>query len=52
MTWEELQRALKSGDSAPLYFEPEAALKRVKATGDLFSPVLRLKQKLPRAPAI
>jgi bifunctional non-homologous end joining protein LigD len=50
VTWEELQRARKSGDSAPLYFEPAAALKRVEKTGDLFSPVLRLKQKLPRAP--
>jgi bifunctional non-homologous end joining protein LigD len=52
VTFEELQRALKSGDSAPLHFEPEAALKRVQEKGDLFSPVLRLKQKLPRAPAI
>ena len=50
VTWEELQRALKSGDSGPLYFEPEAALKRVKKTGDLFNPVLGLKQKLPRSP--
>jgi bifunctional non-homologous end joining protein LigD len=50
VTWEELQRALKRGDSGPLYFEPEAALKWVEKTGDLFSPVLRLKQKLPRLP--
>lgn len=52
VTWEELQRALKSGDSGPLYFEPEATLKRVKKTGDLFAPVLQLKQKLPRSPVI
>lgn len=52
VTWEELQRARRSGDSTKLYFEPEAALKRVKKAGDLFSPVLRLKQKLPHSPAI
>jgi len=29
-------------------FEAEQALKRVEKLGDLFEPVLKLKQKLPR----
>ncbi|MBV8731225.1 MAG: non-homologous end-joining DNA ligase [Acidobacteriia bacterium] len=45
--WEELRAALKKQDSDRLYFEPEAALKRLKKTGDLFEPVLTLRQKLP-----
>jgi hypothetical protein len=31
-----------------LFFEPEAALKRLKKTGDLFAPALRLRQRLPK----
>jgi bifunctional non-homologous end joining protein LigD len=29
-------------------FEPEAALARIDALGDLFAPVLTLRQELPR----
>jgi bifunctional non-homologous end joining protein LigD len=47
--WDELQRAMKRGNAEPLHFAPEAALKRLEKTGDLFAPVLRLKQKLPLA---
>ncbi len=49
VTWTELTRALKSQKTAPLFFSPAAALKRLKKTGDLFAPVLKLKQKLPAA---
>jgi bifunctional non-homologous end joining protein LigD len=49
VTWEELARAAKKRDKAGLYFSPEATLKRVKKLGDLFAPVLTLKQKLPKA---
>jgi bifunctional non-homologous end joining protein LigD len=49
VTWDQLKRAMKKGDSSGLYFEPEDALKRFKRTGDLFAPVLTLKQKLPAA---
>jgi len=45
--WDELGKALKRGDKDRLYYEPEAALKRLEKTGDLFAPVLKLKQKLP-----
>jgi bifunctional non-homologous end joining protein LigD len=49
VTWEELQAALDSEDSGSLYFNPEAALARLAEIGDLFAPVLKLKQKLPEA---
>lgn len=47
VTWKELQGALKAKDSAKLFFTPEAALRRLAKIGDLFAPVLKLKQKLP-----
>jgi bifunctional non-homologous end joining protein LigD len=45
-TWEELGSLRKKADQ--LCLEPEAALKRLQKKGDLFEPVLRLKQKLPK----
>ena len=48
VSWDELQQALKKASAAALFFEPDAALKRVKKTGDLFAAALRLKQKLPK----
>jgi bifunctional non-homologous end joining protein LigD len=45
VTWPELRR-LK--DPAKLSFSPAAALRRLKKLGDLFAPVLTLKQKLPK----
>lgn len=47
VTWDELDRALTENDTSSLYFQPEAALERLEKTGDLFAPVLTLKQKLP-----
>lgn len=52
VTWDELKTCAKTGKSGPLYFTPEAALKRLKKKGDLFSPVLKLKQSLPKAFAL
>ena len=46
--WQELERAFKKGDAAALVFSPEEALKRVRKSGDLFAPLLRLKQRLPK----
>ena len=43
--WTELKRT----DARKLYFSPESALKRLKKLGDLFAPVLKLRQKLPKA---
>ena len=49
VSWDEVNKALKREDAAALFFEPDAALKRVKKTGDLFAASLTLKQKLPQA---
>jgi bifunctional non-homologous end joining protein LigD len=48
LDWEELKRVLKKRDRAALFLEPEPALKRLDSRGDLFAPVLKLKQKLPK----
>lgn len=45
VTWEEVQKAWKK--KKPLSFETVDVLKRVEKMGDLFAPVLTLKQKLP-----
>ena len=47
VTWAEVEQALKSGDPRKLVFEAPDVVKRVGALGDLFAPVLSLKQKLP-----
>jgi bifunctional non-homologous end joining protein LigD len=49
VTWEELRKAVKRGDENSLFFSPAAAVKRCKRLGDLFAPVLKLKQRLPSA---
>ncbi len=49
ITWEELARAVKRKKAEALFFTPAAAIKRIKKVGDLFAPVLKLKQKLPAA---
>ena len=46
--WEELTKALKKSGSEMLDFQPDKALRRLKRVGDLFAPVLKLKQKLPK----
>ncbi len=47
VTWEELGKAVKRGKSDALSFKPDAAVKRINKLGDLFAPVLNLRQKLP-----
>jgi bifunctional non-homologous end joining protein LigD len=47
VTWDEVKRCLSKEDPQLLAFDSEAALKRVEKLGDLFEPVLKLKQKLP-----
>src|SRR5580704_3787770 len=46
--WEEVEFALKKKDVGVLVFEAAEVLKRVEKMGDLFAPVLKLKQKLPK----
>jgi bifunctional non-homologous end joining protein LigD len=45
---EELRRTLKKAEVHVLEYEPEEALHRLKRIGDLFVPLLKLKQKLPK----
>jgi bifunctional non-homologous end joining protein LigD len=47
LAWEEVQAALKKDQAQLLSFEAAEVLARVEKLGDLFSPVLKLKQKLP-----
>jgi bifunctional non-homologous end joining protein LigD len=47
VSWEEVERSLKSKDAAKLSFLPDEVLKRVEKFGDLFAPVLKLKQRVP-----
>ncbi len=51
VTWDEIESALKKKKAA-LHFEAEDVLKRVEKFGDLFAPVLTLKQKLPPLSAL
>jgi bifunctional non-homologous end joining protein LigD len=45
--WREVERAAKRGDAENLRFEIPEAVKRVEKEGDLFQPVLKMRQKLP-----
>jgi bifunctional non-homologous end joining protein LigD len=44
--WDEVKAALKKKDAARLNFVCEETLKRVERRGDLFEPMLKMKQKL------
>jgi len=48
LTWDEVEKAAKNGDAEKLRFTSDEVLNRVKEHGDLFAPVLELKQKLPK----
>ena len=47
LKWEEVESCLKKGDASLLVFESGEVLARAKKYGDLFEPVLKLKQKMP-----
>ena len=47
LNWDEVSEAADSGDPRPIRFEAPDVLERVAERGDLFAPVLELKQKLP-----
>jgi bifunctional non-homologous end joining protein LigD len=51
VTWEEVAAALKKRDPKLLAFESDQAIARVEKLGDLFAPVLKLKQKLSKLAA-
>lgn len=46
--WSEVESALKKRDPQRLFFEWDDVLKRVDKHGDLFEPVLKMKQRLKR----
>ena len=45
--WEEVERAFKKKHAGLLLFEAPQVVARAEKMGDLFEPVLKLKQKLP-----
>jgi bifunctional non-homologous end joining protein LigD len=47
VTWREVETAAANGDGTSLVFETSDVLGRIDRHGDLFAPVLELKQELP-----
>ncbi|WP_083763764.1 non-homologous end-joining DNA ligase [Candidatus Korobacter versatilis] len=47
VSWDEVESCLKKKDAKLLVFTSDQVLERVSKKGDLFEPVLKLKQKLP-----
>jgi bifunctional non-homologous end joining protein LigD len=48
VTWDEVENCLKKKKAELLKFRSDKTLERVKKEGDLFAPVEKLKQKLPK----
>ena len=48
VSWEEVEHAVKKDDADSLVFEAKDVLQRIEKHGDLFAPVLELKQALPQ----
>src|SRR6202023_2220831 len=48
VTWDEVANCLKRKKADLLKFRSDKTLERVKKTGDLFAPVEKIKQKLPK----
>jgi len=48
LSWDEVEALANSGDPQSAVFESEDVLDRVDEQGDLFEPVAKLKQKLPK----
>lgn len=47
--WDELEQAVKDREPDSLYFDPPSALERIERVGDLFAPLLKIRQHLPRS---
>ena len=50
VTWPEVETCLSKRDPSLLSFESAAALARIEKHGDLFAPLLSLRQSLPTVP--
>jgi len=48
ITWDEVERTLKKKDPGLLVFRADQTIARFEKMGDLFEPLLTLKQKLPK----
>jgi bifunctional non-homologous end joining protein LigD len=48
VTWDEVAGCADTGDTDALTFDAAQALERVAEVGDLFAPVLAVRQKLPK----
>jgi len=48
VTWDEVEAVAESSDGSKLVFEASEVLERIEKHGDLFAPVLELKQELPK----
>jgi bifunctional non-homologous end joining protein LigD len=49
VSWDEVEKCLKAKDPSLLVFTSDQVLARVAKHGDLFEPVIKKKQKLPRS---
>jgi bifunctional non-homologous end joining protein LigD len=52
VTWDDVERIFKKKDASLLVFEAPQVLSRVEKIGDLFAPVITLKQRLPDLKAV
>jgi bifunctional non-homologous end joining protein LigD len=52
LRWSEVERAARTREAEGLVFEAAKVLARVERLGDLFSPVLSMRQRLPDASSI
>ena len=48
VTWSEVQKCVRTRDPQTLVFHAAAVLQRVRLRGDIFAPMLTLRQKLPK----
>ena len=48
VTWDEVAHCAETGDKDSITFDAGQAIERVNDVGDLFAPVLTVKQKLPK----
>jgi bifunctional non-homologous end joining protein LigD len=48
LRWEEVEHTAEDGRWDTLVYDPDQAVERIEAVGDLFAPVLELEQELPQ----
>jgi bifunctional non-homologous end joining protein LigD len=49
VSWEEVEGCLRNGEPSMLQFDSNQVLSRTEKMGDLFEPLLQLRQKLPES---